>query len=69
MLADTERNVLGHRQVREQGVVLEHHADPALLRGQGETRLGDDFAGQLDFTFVDRFEAGDGAQGGGLAAP
>ncbi|MNP39523.1 hypothetical protein D3C76_1331030 [compost metagenome] len=69
MLADTECNVFGHGQVREQGVVLEHHADPAFLRGEGEARPGDDFASQLDFTLVDRLEAGDGAQGSGLAAP
>ncbi|MNE68696.1 hypothetical protein D3C80_1643720 [compost metagenome] len=68
VLADTEGNVLGHGQVREQRVVLEHHADPAFLRCQGESGLGDDLAAQLDLAFVHRLEAGDGAQGGGLAA-
>ena len=33
VLADAEGDVLGHRQVREQRVVLEHHADAALFRG------------------------------------
>jgi hypothetical protein len=31
---EAEAHVAAHRQVREQGVVLEHHAEPALLRRQ-----------------------------------
>ncbi|MNP70114.1 hypothetical protein D3C76_1663040 [compost metagenome] len=53
----------------EQGIVLEHHADAAFFRGEGETGAGNGFPGQLDFTLVHRFEAGNGAQRGGLAAP
>ncbi|MNO09201.1 hypothetical protein D3C81_2322200 [compost metagenome] len=53
--------------MREQGVVLEHHADAALFWGQGEAGTGYDLASQLDLAFMDRLEAGDGAQGGGLA--
>ena len=68
MLANAEGDVVGHAQMRKQRVVLEHHADPALLRREGETGAGDGLAGQLDFTFVHRFETGNGAQGGGLAA-
>ncbi|MCY1183319.1 hypothetical protein D9M73_239280 [compost metagenome] len=68
VLGDAEGNVLRHGQVREQGVVLEHHADAALFRGQGEARAGNDLARQLDLTLMHRLEAGDGAQGGGLAA-
>ncbi|MNZ99257.1 hypothetical protein D3C78_1185750 [compost metagenome] len=69
VLADAECDVLGDRQVREQRIVLEHHADPAFLRCQGKAGLGDDLARQLDLTLMHRLEAGDGAQGGGLAAP
>ncbi len=57
-----------HRQVREQRVVLEHHADAALFRGEGEARPGNDLAGQFDAAGMHRLETGDGAQGGGLAA-
>ena len=35
---------------------------------QGETGAGNGFAAEGDFAFVHRFETGDGAQGGGLAA-
>ncbi|MNO58997.1 hypothetical protein D3C76_495740 [compost metagenome] len=68
MLADAEGDVVLHAQVREQRVVLEHHADAALFRRQGEAGAGDHFAVQRDLAFLHRFEAGDGAQGGGLAA-
>ncbi|MNZ92751.1 hypothetical protein D3C78_1117860 [compost metagenome] len=68
VLADAEGDVLGHRQVREQRVVLEHHADAALFRGEGVAGAGNHLAGQLDAALLHGFEAGDGAQGGGLAA-
>ena len=32
-------DVLGDREMREQRVALEHHADVALVRGHGEQRL------------------------------
>ena len=67
VLADAEGDVVGDGQVREQGVVLEHHADPAFFRSEGEPRSGNDLVSQLDFAVVDRFETGDGAQGGGFA--
>lgn len=47
----------------EQGVVLEHHADPALLGGN----LGDVSTGEQHSTGVEGFEAGEGPQQGGLA--
>ena len=47
---------------------LEHHADAALFRGQGEAGPGNDLAGQLDLAVVHGFETGDGAQGSGFAA-
>ena len=68
VLGDAEGNVLRHGQVREQRVILEHHADAAFFRGQCETGPGNDFASQLDLAIVHGFETGDGAQGGGLAA-
>ncbi|MNH13550.1 hypothetical protein D3C79_731260 [compost metagenome] len=69
MLTDPESNVLGNGQVREQRIILEHHADPALLWCQREAGFGDDLARQLDLTLMHRLKAGNGAQGGGLAAP
>ncbi|MNF90049.1 hypothetical protein D3C84_726000 [compost metagenome] len=68
LLTNAEGDVFRHAQVREQRVILEHHADSTLLRRQGETGAGDHFIGQLDLAFGHRLEAGDGAQGSGLAA-
>ncbi|MNQ66329.1 hypothetical protein D3C85_808190 [compost metagenome] len=68
MLANAKGDVLGHAQVRKQRIVLEHHADPAFLRGEGEAGAGDGFPRQLDFPFVNRLEACNRAQGRGLAA-
>ena len=68
MLGNTEGDVLGDGQVWEQRVVLKHHTYSAFLRCQGKTGFGDNLAAQLYFTFVYRFETGDGAQGSGLAA-
>lgn len=61
MLADAEADIVGHAEMGEQRVVLEHHADPAFLRRQGEAGTRDDFAAQLDLPGQHRFEAGDGA--------
>ncbi len=68
MLANAEGDVIRHRQVREQGVVLEHHADSPLLGREGESGAGQHGITQLDFAIVDRLESGYGAQRGGLAA-
>ncbi|MCH3719021.1 hypothetical protein LZB68_08060, partial [Campylobacter lari] len=54
--------------MREQRVVLEHHADAALFRGNLFGGRGDDRAVQQDAAGAYRLEAGDGAQHGGLAA-
>ena len=60
----SEREVALDRQVREQRVVLEHHADVAALR-----RLAGDFlAIEQDPSRIRIFEAGHAAQRGGLAA-
>ena len=58
-----ERQVLGHGHVRKQCVVLEHHADVALMR----RHVVDGAAGQLDFAGGRRFKAGEHHQAGGLA--
>ena len=68
VLANAEGDVVGHAQVREQRVVLKHHADPAFLRREGEAGTGDHVAGQADFTFMHRFKPGNRAQGRGFAA-
>src|SRR6201999_4198041 len=59
-----EGDVLGDREVWKQGVVLEHHADIALVRRQARDVL----AVELDRAAIDAEQAGDDAQQGGLAA-
>ncbi len=68
MLANAEGDVIRHRQVREQGVVLKHHADSPLLGREGESGAGQHGITQLNFAIVDRLEPGNGPQCGGLAA-
>ncbi|MCY1523230.1 hypothetical protein D9M68_581180 [compost metagenome] len=67
-LAQPEGHVQRDRQVREQGVVLEHHADPAQFRGHLYGGRRNDRAVQQDAAGAHRLETGDGAQHGGLAA-
>jgi len=67
MLANAEGNVVSHAQVREQGVVLKHHTDSALLGCQGEAGAGDHLACQADFALVYGFKTGNSAQGSGFA--
>src|SRR5690606_7871066 len=61
---EPERDVAPHGQVLERGVVLEHEPDAPSLRGEVR-RLG---AVDVHAALVRRFEAGDDAQEGGLAA-
>ncbi|MNG93382.1 hypothetical protein D3C79_523480 [compost metagenome] len=61
--AQREGQVFGHGHVREQGVVLEHHADVTLVR----RHVVDRAPGQLDFTRGRGFETGQHHQAGGLA--
>ena len=63
-----EGDVLGHGQVREQSVVLEHHPHPPLLGRQGDPRAGDKPAADLDRAAVGPLEAGDEPQRRRLAA-
>ena len=63
-----EGDVVRHAQVREQGVVLEHHADAPVLGRHGKPRRRHHLPLQQDAAFAQRLEAGDGAQHRGLAA-
>ena len=63
-----EAHVVAHGQVREQGVVLEHDADAALLGRHRVARPGHEAAAQRDGARVRGLEARDEAQRGGLAA-
>jgi hypothetical protein len=58
-----KRKVLSHRHVREQGVVLEHHADAALVRRHVVDRI----AAQIDLAVGGRLKTGQHHQAGGLA--
>ena len=61
---EPEREVLPHRHVGEEGVVLEHHADVPLLRWQPH----DVVVVEEDVARARLLESRDAPQGGGLAA-
>jgi hypothetical protein len=61
---EAERHVLVHGHVRIQRVVLEHHGDVAVLRGNVVHQLVAD----VQLALGDLLQAGDHAQRGGLAA-
>jgi hypothetical protein len=60
-------DVVAHGEVREQRPVLEHHADPTVLRPHVHTGAAHR-AVDLDLAVVDALETGDRAQQRGLAA-
>ena len=62
---EREAHVVGDGHVRVERVVLEDHRDVAVLGGQ----VGDVAVADPDLAVVDLFEAGEHAQGGGLATP
>jgi len=64
----TEAYVARHREVGKQGVVLEHHADAALLGGQHLPRRAQQPIPQHDAAARDGLEARQGPQHRGLAA-
>jgi len=68
LAAQAEAHVVAHGQVRKQRVVLEHHADAALLGWQLLLAAGHQRAVQPDLTRGQRLKAGNGAQHRGLAA-
>ena len=45
-VGDAEGHVVAHVQVREQGIVLKHHANAPLLRGHAGVGVADDVLGQ-----------------------
>jgi hypothetical protein len=63
-------HVLAHRHVRPHRVGLEHHADVAFARGNQHAALGfgDHAPADRDAPAGRMLEAGDAAQGRGLAA-
>ena len=63
-----ERQVLGHRQVREQLEVLEHHADARAQLGQVGLRVADRDAVDDDLALLERLERVDALDERRLAA-
>src|SRR5581483_2136737 len=65
-LFEPERDIAFHREVREEGVVLEHHRQPALIR----SLIIDDRSHEPHLTAVGvrRFESGDEPERRSLAA-
>ena len=61
---EREAHVVGHRHMRIERVVLEHHGDVALFR----RHVVDHALADADFAGGDVFQARDHAQQGGLAA-
>jgi len=68
LAAQAEGHVLFHRQMGEQGVVLEYHADPAFFRGETKAGAADAGALQADFAAGHFFKSGNAAQQRGFAA-
>ena len=66
--AQTEGDIVGDRQMREQRIVLEHHADVPLLDRHVDGGAGHQFAIEDDFAGRDRLEAGNATQHRGFAA-
>eukprot|EP01137_Pigoraptor_chileana_P022632 Opistho-2@7097 len=67
-LVDAERHIAAHGEVREQRVVLEHHANAPLLGRHAPLGAADHIFGQADLAARHRLQPGHGAQQGGLAA-
>ncbi|MCY1446067.1 hypothetical protein D9M71_626130 [compost metagenome] len=57
-----KRQVVGDAHVREQGIVLEHHADVAFMRRYTADRL----TVQIDLPFAGGFKTGEHHQAGGF---
>ncbi len=63
-----EADVVGHREVREHRALLRHVADPAPLGREALAAVVDHAVTDAHGAGLGRFEAGDDAQQGGLAA-
>src|SRR5690606_17312716 len=63
-----ERDVLRHRPVGKERVILKDHADASLLRSDETPFAGDEPATDVNGAFVGPLKAGDEAQCGRLAA-
>jgi hypothetical protein len=61
-------DVVSHREMGKQGVVLKHHADVPLFDRQAVLRAADNIAGNADLALQCGLEPCDCAQQGGLAA-
>ena len=68
LFAQPEGHVVGHSQMREKGVFLEHHTQSAFFRWQLAAAAGDLTTLDMNAAASDRFQPGNGAQGGGFAA-
>ena len=61
-------DIAGHGQVREQTIILKHHADLALVRRGVQAGVGQQLAINQDAPAAERLKAGNAAQHGGFAA-
>ena len=70
-MIEAEGDVLQHRQVRKQRIVLEHQADSALFRWHMDavTALGDDPLANPHLAYLQHLQPGGDAQQSCLAAP
>ena len=67
-MRQAESHILGHVQMRKQGVVLKNHANLARFGGNMGLRTADEVFSQPDGARVGALQAGDGTQQSGLAA-
>jgi hypothetical protein len=63
-----ERNILLHTEVREQGILLKHHADVSVFGRRQMVRRRYQPSRQKDLTGPDGLKSGDGAQNGRFPA-
>jgi hypothetical protein len=68
LFTQAEADVVGNGQMREQRIVLEHHANASGLGGKLDHSIRDGLAVEADAARIGRLESRDQAQHGGLAA-
>jgi len=64
---NAEADIFGDGQMREQCIVLKHHANLPLLGGNSQGWGAKGLAIEQDFAAADGFKPGDGAQSRGFA--